>query len=195
MRRAGDNPLQAIQEQAPVVGDVDALRSIPGLLRQGHPFLATAAAASTIPGVPNLLSGLKGLKGVKVFARSEAPGTRRVAMVTKNTRPGEKPFRISVFEETVGEPPRARFHMDFVSEADALDAIRNPNPLTDLGGGDLQGFRPINRKQAEFSFERNTERAAMEAVEGDAARLRATTESRKRPGGFGGFFDPDLPGS
>jgi hypothetical protein len=114
-------------------------------------------------------------------------------MVTKNTRPGEKPFRISVFEETAGEAPRARFHMDFVSEEDALDAIRSPNPLTDLGGGDLQGFRPINPKQAEFSFERNTERAAMDAARasgGDPSLLRAAAEGRRRPGGIGGFFNP-----
>ena len=69
---------EIVKEFSPV-GDVNAIRSIPGLLEEGRPGAATLAGVSAIPGVGLLGDAVRGLRRFEapMKAAADAGDTRR----------------------------------------------------------------------------------------------------------------------
>lgn len=192
-----------------IPGDIQAIRDIPGLLSEGHPFLAAASLATVLPGIPPLSRIFKDVpKGARVFARSSTEfsvPSRRVVVVTPNTIPGEGPFRASILEET-RTGIKARGHVHGGSEAELVEVIEGKVKTGDLaeraeraGIVDLPEIQVRSERSMELSVERNAERE-LSRLAGEAAEsgrrgestglMQKLSEGRKLPGGVGGFFFP-----
>ena len=186
---------------------------------QGRPGLGLLAAAGAFPvagravkpvarAIRGIFQGLEEMKdtGLRVFARTGsefAVPSRRVVVVTRNTVPGEGPFRASILEET-RSGIRARGHVDGPSEKELIEVIEGKTRTGELAEraerAGIVGLPEIPvgpEARMEFIAERNAERGLMDLARQNIASgksptgiMRKLAEGRELPGGVGGFFNP-----
>lgn len=179
----------------PVVGDVKALAfDAPREFSRGNVGMGLLSLASVVPGVPSvrqartvgraargLFEGLEGLRkaGLRVFAKAEAPGIRRVVSITPNPKPGGA-VKASIFEDVAGKGENLLNVEEFANIDEAVEAVSG-------GRGFFKGFKEIPvgpRNVMEGRFERIAERGLF-----PRSATRARAAARKRPGSVGGFLD------
>ena len=189
MRFVGENPLDFL----PGTGEAMALQDARESFGKGNVGMGLLAAAGAIPGVPRmggLFKHLEGLKGLRVFARAESPGVRRVVSVTPNTKPGEKAIRATILEETAGADPVVRGHVQFDSMEEAVDALSGGKRTGAAARADIGGFSEVRvgpENVMEGRFERVAETGLFPQSATDATQARARAEAR-RAGSVGGFL-------
>lgn len=190
MRFVGDNPLEFL----PGTAEAIALGESRGFFDEGRPGMGLLALAGAVPSIPKptgLFAGLGPLrkKGLRVFARAEGPGVRRVISITPNTRPGEKAVRGTILEETAGNPPVVKGHVQFDSVDEAVGALSGGERTGNAARADLEGYSeiPVGREELmEGRYERVAERGLFPGTATDPAQARARAGARKSES-VGGF--------
>jgi len=186
MRDIGDSPVESFRAFSPL-GGVEGAAEAPKLFRSGRPGQGLMALAGALPGIPRvrgLFRGLEGTEGLRVFARSEGPGVRKVVSITPNPKPGGG-VKATIFNETVEQGQALENVVEFKNMDEAVEAIEG-------GRGFFRGFKKVNVGDEAFmegQFDRFTERAASRAARASGQDMRRLAERRKAPGGVGGFFN------